>query len=115
LIRNEELLLLRAEAKYFTNDIPGAVADLNLVRTTSGGLTAIATPASQDAFVTALLYERQFSLLFEGHRWIDARRFDKLETLPLDNPEWKRNRRYPLPLAECNARTGEAACDMTSL
>jgi hypothetical protein len=26
-----------------------------------------------------------------------------------------RNRRYPLPLAECNARTGEPACELGSL
>lgn len=115
LIRNEELLLLRAEAKFFTNDVPGAMTDLNLVRTVAGGLPAIGGSLAQDAFITALLYEREFSLLFEGHRWIDARRFDKLDTLPLDNPEWQRNRRYPLPLAECNARTGEAACELGSL
>jgi hypothetical protein len=114
LIRNEELLLLRAEAKFFTSDVPGAVADLNIVRTVSGGLTAIAGTPAEDAFVTALLYERQFSLLFEGHRWIDARRFDKLDTLPLDKPEHTRNRRYPIPLAECNARPGDAKCSMTS-
>ena len=41
IIRNEELILLRAEAKFFTNDIPGAIADLNIVRTLSGGLTPI--------------------------------------------------------------------------
>lgn len=115
LIRNEELLLLRAEAKFFTSDVPGAMTDLNLVRTVSGGLMAVAGNPAEADFITALLYEREFSLLFEGHRWIDARRFDRLDSLPLDAPDHKRNRRYPIPLAECNARTGEAACTMTSL
>lgn len=80
-LRNEELILLRAEARYFTNDLPGALADLNFVRVNSGGLAPltaanIATPAQ---FITRLLYERRYSLLFEGgHRWIDHRRFGRL-------------------------------------
>jgi hypothetical protein len=115
LIRNEELLLLRAEAKFFSGDVPGAMTDLNLVRTVSGGLTAIAGNPAEADFVTALLYEREFSLLFEGHRWIDARRFGRLDMLPLDDPMHQRNRRYPIPLAECNARPNEPACALTSL
>lgn len=115
LIDNEELILLRAEAKFFTGDVPGAVDDLNIVRTVAGGLADITGTPAEDAFVTALLYERRYSLLFEGHRWIDMRRFGRLEMLPLDNPEHKLNRRYPLPLAECNARTGEPACELDSI
>jgi starch-binding outer membrane protein, SusD/RagB family len=114
IIRNEELLLLRAEARFFTGDVPGAMEDLNLVRTISGGLPEIGGTPSEDAFITALLYERQFSLLFEGHRWIDVRRFGRLDTLPLDKPEHVRNRRFPLPLSECNARPGEPACALDS-
>ena len=114
ILRNEELILLRAEAKFFTGDVPGAVADLNIVRVLSGGLTAIAGTPDEATFITQLLYEREFSLLFEGHRWIDARRFGRLDMLPLDKPEHVRNRRYPLPLNECNARPNEAACMLTS-
>jgi hypothetical protein len=114
IIRNEELLLLRAEARFFTGDAMGATADLNLVRTVSGGLPAIAQPANQDAFVDALLYERRYSLAFEGHRWIDARRFDRVMTLPLDMPDHVRNVRYPIPTAECDARPSEPACALGS-
>jgi starch-binding outer membrane protein, SusD/RagB family len=79
IVRNEELILLRAEARWFTGDKPGAMADLNYVRTTSGGLDPIAQPATDQAFVTALLYERRYSLMFEGaHSWIDWRRFGRL-------------------------------------
>lgn len=80
-LRNEELVLLRAEARYFTGDVPGALADLNFVRTNSGGLAplALADIATPAQFITRLLYERRFSLLFEGgHRWIDHRRFGRL-------------------------------------
>ncbi|HWU91476.1 MAG TPA: RagB/SusD family nutrient uptake outer membrane protein [Kofleriaceae bacterium] len=115
IIRNEELLLLRAEARYVTGDTAGALADLNLVRTVSGGLAAIAGPLTMTDFVTALLYERRYSLAFEGHRWIDARRLDRIMDLPLDKPAHNRNVRYPIPLAECNARPGEPACMLGSL
>jgi hypothetical protein len=113
-IRNEELLLLKAEALWFTGDKPGAIAELNLVRTKSGSLPELATPPTTDAeFITALLHERRFSLMFEGgHRWIDLRRFGI--PLPLDAPEHVRNIRFPVPQAECDARPGEAACTINS-
>lgn len=82
IIRNEELLLIRAEARWFTGDKPGAMADLNNVRVNSGGLAPIAQPADDYAFIRALLYERRYSLLFEGsHSWNDYRRFGMLPTL----------------------------------
>jgi hypothetical protein len=82
IIRNEELILLRAEARWFTGDMPGALADLNNVRVNSGGLAPIAMPANDFAFIRALLYERRYSLLFEGaHSWNDYRRFNMLPRL----------------------------------
>jgi hypothetical protein len=110
LIDNEELILLRAEAKFFTNDVPGAVADLNIVRTVAGGLVALTGTPAEAQFVTDLLYEREFSLLFEGHRWIDWRRFGRIDMLPKDKPDHVINAQYPIPLAECNARPGEPKC-----
>lgn len=116
IIRNEELLLLRAEALWGMNMLPEAIADLNRVRTVSGGLTALATNLTADQVEDEILYNRRYSLLFEGgHRWIDARRFDRLADLPLDLPEHFRNARYPIPQAECDARPGEAACDIGSM
>jgi hypothetical protein len=109
-IRNEELILLRAEANWFEGNTSEAADDLNTVRTESGGLTAIGTPGDDAAFVDALLYEREFSLLFEGgHRWIDFRRFGR--EIPVDNGDQTRNVRYPIPQDECNARPGEPACE----
>ena len=76
IIRNEELILLRAEARFFTNDVAGALSDINFIRTTSGGLAPRGPFTSNTDFVTELLKQRRYSLLFEGgHRWIDARRF----------------------------------------
>ena len=120
LIRNEELILLEAEAKWFTNDHAGAMTALNTVRQVSGHLAPIAAPADDAGFVKALLYEREFSLLFEGgHRWIDARRLGQLDKLPIfvtvdqDTGEMTPdtlNTRFPVPLSECNARPNDAAC-----
>jgi starch-binding outer membrane protein, SusD/RagB family len=113
IIRNEELNLLRSEARYFTGDVTGALADLNAVRTTSGALAALspADIATEAQFITRLLYERRFSLMFEGHRWIDVRRFGRLNTLPLDLPVHKVFANFVVPQAECLARdrTGDPA------
>jgi starch-binding outer membrane protein, SusD/RagB family len=103
-IRNEELILIRAEAEFGKNDFVKGTADLNLVRVRSGGLALIAPDLNATNYVDALLYEREYSLLFEGHRWIDLRRFDKLKDLPKDKPDFVINVRYPMPLNECNAR-----------
>ena len=117
IIRNEELLLLAAEARFYTSDFSGANDALNVVRTVSGGLTAYATATMMEpVFLDRLLYEREYSLLFEwGHRWIDARRFNRIDSLPLDMPDHLRNVRYPIPLAECNARENEPRCELGSI
>lgn len=105
IIRNEELILLRAEARWFTSDFTGALDDINFIRTTSGGLALRGPFLSQSDFVTELLKQRRYSLLFEGgHRWIDARRLGLLSTLPLALPSHTVPSRFPFPEAECLAR-----------
>lgn len=110
ILTNEELLLLRAEARWFTGNRTGALADLNFVRQEAGGLAPIEMPASDEAFVTALLRERFYSLLFEGHRWIDMRRFGRLEQLPTALPTHTVQPRFPIPEAECLARDLGSTC-----
>jgi hypothetical protein len=109
-IRNEELILLRAEARLATGDKAGAISDINQVRTNSGGLPASTlTAASTDAAILdGILYERRFSLYLEGHRWIDARRTGRLGTIPLDITSGP-NKNFvakvmPIPQAECLVR-----------
>ena len=105
IIRNEELILLRAEARYFTSDVVGALSDINLIRTTSGGLAPRGPFTGNADFIAELLKQRRYSLLFEGgHRWIDARRFGLLSTLPLALPTHTVPSRFPFPEAECLAR-----------
>lgn len=107
-VRNEELILNRAEARWFTNDKPGALDDLNFVRTNSGGLAPIGMPANDEAFINALLYERRYSLLYEGgYRWMDLRRFGRLGTLTnYPRPGDKSIEFFPIPFVECLARGG---------
>ena len=106
IIRDEELVLLRAEAEWFTGAKALAVGDLNLVRQNSGLLPATTvTAADPDSnFVKALLYERRFSLLWEqGTRWIDARRFGRLSDIPLDVPGGHVPSVMPIAKSECDA------------
>jgi hypothetical protein len=115
IIRNEELILLRAEANLRLDDLDAARADLDIIRLASG-LAALPTTITAQELEDELLYNRRYSLLFEGgHRWIDLRRMGRLADLPLDVPSDPDqaphviNARYPIPAAECNARGGAAA------
>ena len=117
IIRNEELILLRAEANLgLATDLPAAAADLNLIRTVSAGLAAKNDLTTAQAIEDELLNSRRYSLLFEGgHRWIDLRRFNRLNDIVLDVDTDVRNVRFPIPLPECNARPNEPACALDSL
>lgn len=113
IIRNEDLILLKAEAQWFTGAQAAAVETLNKVRVGSGRLAPLTQPADDTTFIDELLYDRRYSLMFEGgHRWIDHLRFGRL--LPLDSEEHVRNVRFPIPLSECDGRPGEAGCSLTS-
>lgn len=105
IIRNEELILLRAEANIGLTNYATALQDINLIRNSSGGLPNYAGPQTAAAMLDALLYEKRYSLLFEGHRWIDLRHYNKLSTMPKDLPTHKIFSRFPLPRAECIIRS----------
>lgn len=81
IIRNEELLLLRAEANIQKGNYSDAATDINVIRAAYG-----LAPVTLDAgnAVDQLLHERRYSLFMEGHRWVDMRRYGKLGDLPVD-------------------------------
>jgi starch-binding outer membrane protein, SusD/RagB family len=82
LIKNEELILLRAEAEIGSGDLGSAVTDINFIRQNSGGLGLYAGTVDQPYLVTELLYNKRFSLMYEGaHSWIDYRRYGLTSTL----------------------------------
>ena len=111
IIRNEELILLRAEANLALGNNTAAIQDINLIRANSGGLAPISDPYVAGVGMPAtlldeLLYEKRYSLLWEGgHRWIDLRRYGKLATLPKYAPDHKVFPYLSLPPSECQPRS----------
>jgi hypothetical protein len=82
IIKNEELILLRAEANIGLNNPGAAVPDIDLVRTASGGLPAYSGVVDQPSMLAELLYNKRYSLLYEGgHSWVDYRRYGLTSTL----------------------------------
>ena len=113
-ISNEELLLLRAEIRWNTANRAGAVSDLDLVRQHAGGLAAsgLTVASSEDAFIDELLYNRLYSLMWsQGTRWLDARRYDRLDDLPIDRPGDSVFENMIVPAAECDARGLTSPCE----
>lgn len=99
IIRNEELILIYAEANIQLSNFGEAIKALNIIRT-KHGLTSYSGAQTKDALIDEMLYERRYSLYFEGHRWIDVRRYDKLDELPIDRPGDDVWSEFPLPVAE---------------
>ncbi|GHT10280.1 membrane protein [Bacteroidia bacterium] len=88
--RYADVLLLKAEALILGDgDFAGAAAIINQLRTRAG-IADISVPASQSDAVNVLLKERRLELAFEGHRWFDLCRLDKVEevlnSLPTRDP-----------------------------
>jgi len=78
-LKNEELVLLRAQARVGLGDLAGALADVNFVRTASGGLAPLGAFANATAAIDAILKEKRYSLLFESaHRLVDLRAYGRL-------------------------------------
>ncbi len=77
-LRLAEMYLIRSEAAVFRDNNPNAgLDDLNIIRNRAG-LGDIASFASMDDYVDAILHERRAELNYEGHRFFDVVRFDKL-------------------------------------
>ena len=113
ILKNEELILLRAEANLGLLNKAAAIADLDFVRVNSGGLapTGLTAGSSTGAMLDELLYNRRFSLLWEqGTRWIDARRYNRLATIPPVVSGGAVPTEIPIPEAECQARSLTAPC-----
>ncbi|HMD00642.1 MAG TPA: RagB/SusD family nutrient uptake outer membrane protein, partial [Ferruginibacter sp.] len=86
IIRNEELLLIYAEAKAQLGgaaNFTDAVTAINKARA-AAGLAPYAGLVTQAALIDEMMKQRRYSLYGEGHRWIDMRRYNRLATLPID-------------------------------
>jgi starch-binding outer membrane protein, SusD/RagB family len=105
IIRNEELILMQAEAKLQANNLGDAVTALDTIRVRHGLKTlAVAKPAiitDKTKLIDELLNQRRYSLFMEGsHRWFDMRRYGKLAALPKDLPTHNVVSNYPKPQSE---------------
>lgn len=98
IIRNEELILLYAEANITLNP-DEAVNALNIIRE-SAGLDPYTGPTDTESLIDEMLAQRRYSLYAEGHRWVDVRRYDRLDELPIDRPEDDVFTQFPIPLTE---------------
>lgn len=99
IIRNEELILIYAEANIQLSHIPEAVIALNIIRT-AAGLPVYIGGLTKDDLINEMLKQRRYSLFGEGHRWVDMRRYNRLNTLPIDRPGDDVWVRFPRPATE---------------
>lgn len=117
LLKDEELVLLRAQAEIEAGLLAEALLDINAVHTTYNTKTiyTLADLTPIDSARKVVLFEKRLSLLFEGpQRLVDLRAYGylnaahfkaELTTDPYNNA-------FPIPRAELNARglTTNPAC-----
>jgi hypothetical protein len=102
-IRNEELILIYAEANIQAagGSLQEAERALNTIRK-AYGLTDYAGPVDKEGLIDEMLYNRAYSLFAEGHTMLDLRRYARLndQFLPIDRPGDIIHTEFPLPPEE---------------
>lgn len=102
IIRNEELILIWAEANLQTGDLADAVTGINIIRNAAGLDDFDGDENSREALIDELLQQRTYSLWGEGHLMFDLRRYGRLNSdfLPIDRPGDDVWTEFPIPLSE---------------
>ena len=95
---NEELILISAEANV-GSDNSAAVAAIDAIRT-ANGLAAYGGGTSDAELMDEIAAQRQLSLYGLGHRWVDMRRWNRLDEIPLDRDEDDVWVQFPRPVSE---------------
>lgn len=98
MIKNEELILLYAEANMATAPMESVKA-INVIRI-GASLPVYSGGQSELELTNEILKQRRYSLFGESHRWVDMRRFDKLDELPNDRSGDKVIEAIPIPANE---------------
>ena len=102
IIRIAEVYLIRAEARAEQNELPGALSDLNAIRTRSG--LAGSTATTQSEILLAIENENRVEFALEPHRWFDLVRTGRAAAvLGVTNPD---NLLFPIPLNEITLSNG---------
>ncbi|WP_108803460.1 RagB/SusD family nutrient uptake outer membrane protein [Aquimarina sp. Aq107] len=99
ILRNEELILLYAEASILANNLQDAEDALNVIRNAAGLVDYAGAQTSGD-LTTELLNQRRYSLWAENHRMFDLRRYGLSNTLPIDRAGDQVFNVLPIPLSE---------------
>lgn len=100
-IRNEELILIYAEANVGTNNTE-AVAAIDVVRN-AAGLPAYAGATDNASLMNEIVQQRRYSLFGEGHRWVDLRRLNRLSDIVIDRAGSVVHVQFPTPVLELGA------------
>ena len=95
---NEELILISAEANV-GSDNSAAVAAIDAIRI-ANGLAAYGGGTSDAELMDEIAAQRQLSLYGLGHRWVDMRRWNRLDEIPLDRDEDDVWVQFPRPVSE---------------
>lgn len=110
IIRNEELVLIYAEANLQAGNTGAAVEGINVIRA-AAGLAPYTGAQTREALIDEILDQRRYSLFCEGHRMVDLRRYGLLnaDNVPVDenvDPDTGQTRsqtvfqQFPIPLSE---------------
>ncbi|MBL6449233.1 RagB/SusD family nutrient uptake outer membrane protein [Fulvivirga sp. 29W222] len=99
IIRNEELILIYAEANARLGNTGPAVTAIDQIRS-SHGLDPYTGGVAESDLINEILFQKRYSLFGEGHRWIDMRRYNKLNELPIDREGDDVWTQFPVPVTE---------------
>jgi hypothetical protein len=102
-LRNEELILIAAEAQAQLGNTQQAVAHINRIRT-AAGLGTYTGATTTAALISEILFQRRYSLWAEpwGHRWIDLRRTNRLTEIDVSLDGGRVYTQLARPQAEIN-------------
>ncbi len=107
LMRLAEVYLMRAEAKLRKGDNAGALADVNIVRTSRTARPDQTPEALTTIDLDILFRERGFELYWEGFRRGDQIRFGKYEDSWTDKTDSDANKRlFPIPQSAVDGASG---------
>lgn len=104
--RLSEIYLIRAEARAQQNKLSDALADINVIRKRAGVKNLEGN--TKEAVMLGIENERQFELFYEGHRWLDLKRWGKadqvLSVLPHKKDNYKPHHKLlPISVTEIDS------------
>ena len=101
ILPNEELHLILAEALAQNGDIDDAIDLIDIVRSLAG-LDAYDGDTDTDSVVDEVLEQRRYSLWQTGNRFVDLRRYGRLngDFIDVDRPGDRVASQFPIPLSE---------------